>query len=180
LNPVFARTPLLFLGDIPLAGGWVSFASILLRFVLTVGTAILLVATTSMPRIGEALSRLGLPRGFVVQILMLYRYIFVLIDEGIRIVRARNIRSTGRRGRGIHVFRHLISALFFRTSARAERIHTAMLSRGFDGVIRTTGRRSFRAVDAGVLVGGIGTAVFFRLVPVARLIGSAAVGADLP
>ncbi len=46
-NPFFDRTPLVALGPVVLSGGWVSFAAILVRFALTVGAALVLIATTS-------------------------------------------------------------------------------------------------------------------------------------
>ena len=54
LNPILDRAPVLILGGRPLAGGWVSFASILLRFALTVGAALVLMATTRFEALCEA------------------------------------------------------------------------------------------------------------------------------
>ena len=68
----------------PVSGGWLSFLSILIKFVLTVSTAFLLIAVTSFPGICEALERLKLPKVFVIQLLFLYRYLFVLLEESPR------------------------------------------------------------------------------------------------
>jgi len=171
LNPVFDRTPVPVFGVWELAGGWVSFASLLLRFLLTVGTGVILVATTSMPRVAGAMARLGFPRGFIMQLLVLYRYLFVLVEEALRLVRARNLRSFGGRGRGLSTYRHLLAALFVRTTARAGRIHRAMLARGFDGELRTLAARRLRATDMAALLAGTGFAALFRLFPAAKLLG---------
>jgi cobalt/nickel transport system permease protein len=135
-NPLLDREILLRIGPLALSGGWVSFASILLRFTLTVGAALILIATTSFPGVCMALEKLGAPRVFAVQLLLLHRYLFVLIDEGVRLVRARALRSFGRRGQGMRIFGHLAGQLLLRTLERAKRIHLAMLCRGFDGEIR--------------------------------------------
>jgi len=136
LNPFLDREILLTLGPLAIPGGWVSFASILLRFTLTISAALILIATTSFPGVCMALEKLGAPRVFAVQLLFLYRYLFVLVDEGVRLTRARALRSFGRRGLGMRTFGHLSGQLLLRTLERAKRIHLAMLCRGFDGEIR--------------------------------------------
>ncbi len=135
-NPLLDRAVLVHLGPVGLSGGWVSFASILIRFVLTVAAALVLIAGTGLNALGLALEKLGAPNGFVVQLLFLYRYIFVLTDEALRLMRARALRSFQGRGLGFKVFSHMIGQLLLRTLARAQRIHLAMRSRGFDGRIR--------------------------------------------
>lgn len=136
-NPLLDQQPLLHLGSLSISGGWVSFGSIMLRFALTVGAMLILVAITGFNGVCMALERLGMPRIFAVQLLLLYRYIFVLMDEGMRVYRARELRSFQGRGLGMRTFGHLIGSLLLRTLDRAQRIHQAMLCRGFDGTIRT-------------------------------------------
>ena len=81
---------------IHVSGGWVSFFSILLKFFLTMCSALLLISTTSFPGICHALRKLGIPEIFISQLLFLYRYIFVLVEETLRMVRARDLRSFGK------------------------------------------------------------------------------------
>jgi len=134
-NPLFDRQVLLQLGPLDIWGGWISWASVVIRSLLTAAAAIVLLATTGFPGICEALERLGMPRGFAVQLLFLYRYIFVLTDEGGRVARARQLRSCGSRGLGLRHFGPLLGHLLLRTWERAERIHMAMLARGFTGEV---------------------------------------------
>jgi cobalt/nickel transport system permease protein len=136
-NPVFDRQVILQLGPLDIWGGWVSCGSILIRAMLTTSAAIILVALTGFPAICEALEKLGMPRVFAVQLLFLYRYIFVLADEGIRTARARQLRTSARRGLGIRQFGPMAGHLLLRTWDRAERIHMAMLARGFSGEFYT-------------------------------------------
>jgi len=132
-NPLFDRQVLLRLGPLDIWGGWVSCTSIVIRALLTASAAIILVALPGFPAICAALERLGMPRVFAVQLLFLYRYIFVLTDEGGRVVRARQLRACGRQGLGLRHFGPLVGHLLLRTWERAERIHMAMLARGFTG-----------------------------------------------
>lgn len=135
-NPFFDQAPLVHLGPVAISGGWISFISIMLRFFLTIGTAFLLIATTSFQGLCLALLRLGVPKVLTVQLLFLYRYIFVLGGEAMRLVRARSLRSFGKRGLGMKVFASVVGHLLLRTLDRAQRVHRAMLCRGFDGEMR--------------------------------------------
>ncbi len=135
-NPLFDQVPMLQLGPLTVSGGWVSFFSILLRFTLTVTAALTLIATTSFTGICMAMEKLGCPRVFALQLLFLYRYLFVLIDEATRLIRARALRTFHGRGRGLKVFGSLLGQLLLRSIERAQRIHLAMNCRGFDGDIR--------------------------------------------
>jgi cobalt/nickel transport system permease protein len=146
-NPLFDTRVMYSLFGIPVSGGWISFFSILLKFFLTMCSALLLISTTSFPRICHALRKLGIPAVFISQLLFLYRYIFVLIEETLRMVRARDLRSFGKRGQGMKVFINLIGTLFMRTIERAERIYYAMLSRGFSGTIHYVRRDRLRKAD---------------------------------
>ncbi|MDW7645333.1 MAG: cobalt ECF transporter T component CbiQ [Desulfuromonadales bacterium] len=133
LNPVLDREILLQAGPLAVSGGWLSLASILLRFVLTIGAALVLIATTGFPGVCRALEQLGAPRIFTMQLLFLYRYIFVLIEEGLRLFRARALRSFGKKGLEWRVYALMTGQLLMRSLQRAERIHQAMRCRGFDG-----------------------------------------------
>lgn len=135
-NPLFDQQPLLHIGSIAVSGGWVSFFSILLRFSLTVSAMLILIATTGFNAVCMAMVKLGMPKIFAVQLLMLYRYIFVLVDEGLRMYQARTLRSFKNSTMGMKSYTHMAGQLLLRTLDRAQRIHLAMLCRGFDGTIR--------------------------------------------
>ena len=55
--------------------------------------ALILIAVTGFNAVCLALDKLGTPRVFVVQLVFLYRYMFVLVDEAARMVRARSLRT---------------------------------------------------------------------------------------
>ena len=135
-NPLLDRQPMGVIGSHEIAAGWFSFASIMLRFILTVSAGVILVACTGIHRLSAGLERLGMPRVFAVQLLFLYRYFFVIGDEGLRMKRSVEIRSTGSYGLGFKVYGHVIGHLLIRAMDRAQRIYRAMVARGFDGEIR--------------------------------------------
>ena len=96
---------------------------------------IALIATMSFPTLGHAMHRLRVPGKIVHLMLMTYRYIFVIQQEYLRLIRAAKIRGF-RPGTNVHAYRtfaYVIGMLFVRASSRAEKVHQAMLCRGFKG-----------------------------------------------
>ncbi|MBX7256942.1 MAG: cobalt ECF transporter T component CbiQ [Candidatus Hydrogenedentes bacterium] len=147
-NPLLDHSPHLIVGDFHVSGGWISFASILLRFVLTVSAALILIASTGVHHLALALQRLGAPSAFVMQLLFLYRYLFVLTQEALRTVRAITLRSVDRKAMSMKTYAHFLGSLLLRTLDRAQRIHVAMRCRGYDGSVRLLNTLQFRAADA--------------------------------
>lgn len=175
-NPMFDREVLVHLGPVGISGGWISFASVILRAVLTVGGAVILLAITGFPAICHALERLGLPRIFAMQLHFLYRYIFVLAEEGARGARARELRTFGRKGMGIAPFGSLVGNLLLRTWLRGERIHMAMLARGFNGEFHVRNRTSFGLKEFLFLSGWTLLFIFFRIGNPTELLGRLVTG----
>ena len=136
-NPLLDQQPLLTLLGYPIAGGWVSFASILIRFCLTVSAALILLASTGFHQVCGGLGRLGVPQVMTTQLLFLYRYAQVLAGEAGRMNLARELRCGSRPALTLTVYGSLLGHLLLRAMARAQRIHQAMLSRGFDGEMRS-------------------------------------------
>jgi len=175
-NPLFDRAILVRLGSIGISAGWISCASIVVRSALTVAAALILVALTGFPDICRALERLGMPRAFAVQLLFLYRYIFVLGEEGSRTVRARQLRAFGGRGMEFGVYVSLVGTLLLRTWRRAERIHMAMLARGFDGTFHTRREASFDTRDALFVAGWCAFFICVRIYNIPQLLGHTVTG----
>ncbi len=176
-NPLLDRAPALAIGGLVVSGGWLSFASIVLRFCLTLGAALVLVAVTGFDATCAALGRLGAPRILVEQLLLLHRYLFVLVDEAARLLRAHALRAPEARRPGLRVAGSMLGQLLLRTLARAQRIHRAMLCRGFDGVLRRRGALRLRAVDLAFTGGWCAFFALARAVDLPRLLGGLALGA---
>lgn len=130
---------------IPTDYGVIKFISILLRSWLSVQVAILLVAVTRFPDMIHAFEHLRVPSILTTIVAFLYRYLFVLTDEVMRLLRARQSRSAAsagqRSGRSVvwraRVAGSMAGQLFLRSYERSDRIYNAMLARGYDGHLRT-------------------------------------------
>jgi len=173
-NPLLDTAPMYSLYGFNISGGWVSCISIMLRFVLTISAALLLVATTSFPGVCRALERLHVPKVFVVQLFFLYRYLFVLAEETMRIVRAINMRTFGRKKYGLKIFISTIGLLFMKTVERSERIYHSMCSRGFNGEIRLLKRDKTGFADIVFAVAAITVFIIFRRYDIAKILGELA------
>ncbi|HSQ39741.1 MAG TPA: energy-coupling factor transporter transmembrane component T, partial [Anaerolineales bacterium] len=152
---------------IPTDYGLIKFGSILVRSWLSVQAAILLVATTRFPDMIHAFEHLRVPVILTTIVSFLYRYLFVLTDEVMRLLRARESRSATvagtKSGRNVvwraRVTGNMAGQLFLRSYERSDRIYNAMLARGYTGQMRTLnphvmkrGDWSFAALSSVILL----------------------------
>jgi cobalt/nickel transport system permease protein len=110
---------------------------------------IALIASTSISALGHALNRLRIPEKIVHLFLLTYRYVFVIEQEYQRLVRAARIRGFRPKSK-MHTYRtyaYLIGMLFVRASERSERVHRAMICRGFKGKFYSLREFSFSRQD---------------------------------
>ncbi len=99
---------------------------------------LMLVQVTPFHDLLVGLRKLGMPATLVATLHFMYRYLFVLTEELDRMVIARRSRTFRRSGRlDWGLLTGLIGTLFLRSFERGERVHAAMLARGWDGTPRT-------------------------------------------
>lgn len=153
-NIFYDREPFFFIGRVAITGGWVSFLSIVLRGLLSVQALLVLIAGTGYYNLCRSMQQLGVPSLFTAQLLFVYRYLYVLIEESLALSRARDARSFGRKSYPLTVWGTLIGQLLLRTFDRADRIGRAMYARGFTGRIPSCSfrRRTWESRDTVYLV----------------------------
>lgn len=132
-NPIVDRTVAFEVGGVAVTSGWVSFVSIILRGLLALQAVLLLTLSAGFYDMCEAMRRVGCPRILTSQIAMTYRYLGVLIEEALRMDRARKARGFGKKSYPLRMWGRMTGELLIRSYERAGRIHRAMLSRGFNG-----------------------------------------------
>lgn len=146
--------------------GVIRFASIVIRSWLSVQAAILLTATTQFPDLMHALRHLKVPIILVSIISFMYRYLFVLVDEALRLLRAREARSARLVNDGKHggtvfwrakVTGSMVGQLLVRSFDRSDKVYNAMLARGYRGQLLTMNphamtRRDWLFMGLGVLL----------------------------
>ncbi|MFT5875711.1 MAG: cobalt/nickel transport system permease protein [Clostridium sp.] len=132
-NPLLDKRMMLSIGCIAISAGWISFISIMIKCILTVTATLILISTTGMTKIALALRILKVPKLFVMQLLLTYRYISVLIEEVMTTTKAYGLRSPFKRGICFKDWGSLTGQLLIRTIDRAHRIYVSMCCRGFQG-----------------------------------------------
>jgi cobalt/nickel transport system permease protein len=133
--------------------GWATWASLALR--ATIGAALVaaLVATSGVHRLAHAGAAVRVPQVFVVQVLLVHRYLGVLLAEAAALRRAWRLRQpSGLPSR--RTAEALLTTLLGHALARAVRIHQAMRARGFAGRMPLLSPLAWRRRDT-VLVAGV-------------------------
>ena len=152
-EPVWAFS----LGSIRLGvtdAGIALFGTVLAKALLSILALILLTSSTPFPDLLKALERLGFPRLITLVISFMYRYLFVIEDEFMKMHQARAARSPGRSGRlDLRAMTGMVGVLFLRAYERAETVYLAMCSRGFNGRIETVQASRVTSADVIFLCG---------------------------
>jgi cobalt/nickel transport system permease protein len=123
------------------------FLSIGMKSWLSLQAAIVMSSSMPFPDLLLAMRAVKVPRLLVAILGLMWRYLFVLVDEALRLMRARASRSSlsdqpGLKAGGNLFWRARVTGgmagnLFLRGFERSDRIYMAMLSRGYDGEVRT-------------------------------------------
>ncbi len=123
--------------SLSVSGLWAAW-NVLAKATLGVVTSILLAATTDLRQLLLGLERLRLPSLMVQIMTFMVRYGDVVTDEMHRMRIARESRGfVAKDVRQLPVVARSAGALFIRTYERGERVHLAMLSRGYTGRMPT-------------------------------------------
>ena len=152
--------------------GFISFASIIFKTVLTVMAVLILAATTPITKVAHELIRCGVPKIFVIQMMLTYRYISVLIEETGSMITAYHLRSPKQSGISMGHMGTFAGQLLLRSFDKADRIYHAMKCRGFNGEYRFAVSNPFNIAAFGYSI--ILTALFLclRLVNVSVMMGN--------
>ena len=114
--------------------GLVAAGGLVTKATLGVLASLLLAATTEPRELLVGLERLRVPSQLVQIMGFMVRYLDVVTDELRRMKTARESRGfTARDPRHWPVVARSAGALFIRSFERGERVHLAMISRGYDG-----------------------------------------------
>ncbi len=126
----------LHLGPVPLSSEGLRLALLIGLKTNTIFLALLaLLATSTIATIGHALESLGCPRRLCFLFLFSYRYIFVIHQAYQKLRRAAELRCFIP-GTTLHTYRtfgYMFGMTLVHSWNRSQRIHQAMLLRGFNG-----------------------------------------------
>jgi cobalt/nickel transport system permease protein len=113
-------------------GGFTVFCFLVMRGSICLFAIVLFSNVTPFSGILKVMRSLRIPALLITTLALMYRYIFVLIDESERMHRARASRTFhARRSGRWHSAAGIAGQLFVRSTERAERIYSAMCARGW-------------------------------------------------
>ena len=116
--------------------GLVAAAGLLMKGTLGVLASLTLAATTEPGDVLRGLQRLRMPEPLVQIMGFMIRYLDVVTGEMARMLTAMRSRGCDPRSpRHWPTLARSLASLFIRSYERGERVHLAMLSRGYDGTI---------------------------------------------
>jgi len=159
--------PLLTLGPLTITQEGVErFAGIAAKSWISAQMAIVLASSTPFPDLLLAMRAFKIPRLLVAILGLMWRYLFVMADEALRLMRARQARSgqpaaSAARVGGSVAWRARVTGgmagnLVLRSFERADRIYAAMASRGYDGEVRAFPLPHITRGQQGILALGLG------------------------
>jgi cobalt/nickel transport system permease protein len=133
--------------------GVMVLGSVSCKLILSLTLLNLLTLTIPIPELLKALASLKVPPLLVAILSSMYRYLDLLIEEFATMKRAAIARNlTAGKDWQRLVIGNMIGALFIRTYDRGNRIHAAMVSRGYGGDTQTVKPQSFTASDRVFLI----------------------------
>jgi cobalt/nickel transport system permease protein len=145
--------------------GLATFATVSAKALLGTCSAVLLGATTSFPDVLHALERLRAPRLLVLIAAFMYRYLFVIVDEVSRMRAALAARGYApRHALQAAAIGRVATALFLRTYERAERVHLAMVARGWSQTMPRLNVLTYTRADAMFLTALAATLLSVRVI----------------
>jgi len=145
--------------------------SIMFKSWVSLQVAIVFAAATPFPDILLAMRAVKIPRLIVSLFGLMWRYMFVMVDEVIRLLRARSARSgsiAGLKSGGSIAWRAKVTGgmagnLFVRSIDRGDRIYAAMAARGYDGEIRSFPLPPITSASWIVLLGSLALLIILLL-----------------
>jgi cobalt/nickel transport system permease protein len=139
---IFAPLLAVLAASVPLShgltSGWFAMGAVWIKGLICFAAMLLLAWTTTAEELLRALRQLHVPVLFVATLSFMNRYLHVAEDELVRMRRARAARTFDHAPAArLRTVAALIGMLLVRSFERSERVHAAMLARGFDGQIRS-------------------------------------------
>ncbi|MBO5941294.1 MAG: hypothetical protein J6R18_08900 [Kiritimatiellae bacterium] len=131
INPFIDKEAIAHIGGIPLTGGVVSFAVLMLKGVLSMSVTWSLLRKAGAGGIADSMIALRFPPSFALAILLMHRYIVIMIKEYQRMRDAYCLRSAkGLKCIAPSAWGAFAGQLLIRSVDRAENVHAAIELRG--------------------------------------------------
>jgi cobalt/nickel transport system permease protein len=120
------------------------------RAMAAINLVVCMLGTIKFETTLKALEHLKVPTKITQLLMFTYRYIFVLIDEFVNMSTSLASRGFEKRTnmRTMTTLSKMVGMMFIRSYERADRVYNAMVSRGYDGRLKTFARFRMHPMDA--------------------------------
>ena len=169
-NPFLDTELVTIFGGYQIRAGMISMITLMLKGIFTVLASYIFIASTTIEKICYAMRLLHLPKIFVTEIMLIYRYITLLLSEANTMSEAYALRAPGQKGVAYKVWGSFIGQLILRSVDRADTVYRAMNLRGYSGDYYCE-KIDFKPRDIVLLIIWILLLVVFRALPVLSLVG---------
>lgn len=132
-NPFIDTQIITVFGTMQIKAGVISMITLIIKGVFTVLASYILVATTTIEKICYAMRMLHIPKIFVTEIMLIYRYITLLLTQAHTMSDAYALRAPGQKGVHYKVWGSFVGQLILSSVDRADNIYNAMNLRGYNG-----------------------------------------------
>lgn len=172
-NPLFDLKTVIVIAGFPISGGVLSMITLIIKGILTVLAAYLLIITTTIEKICDAMRMVHIPRMLVMVVLLTYRYINVLLKEADRIMQSYALRAPKQKGLDFKVWGSLIGQLLLRSMDRATDIYDSMNLRGYGITVQYRNETSNHSKSKDIAWLFVWTLVLIgiRVVPIFQMVG---------
>lgn len=171
-NPLFDKEVLITINGLSISGGIISMITLIMKGVLTVLSSYLLIVTTTIEKICYAMDKIHIPKIFITQILFIYRYMTVLLNEANKITEAYNLRAPNQKGIHYKVWGSLIGQLLLRSIDKAENIYESMCLRGYSGKFYYSYNMKYNSKDYIYFIIWMGIFITMRFLPIVQIVGN--------
>ncbi|MDV4151829.1 energy-coupling factor transporter transmembrane component T [Clostridium sp. AL.422] len=120
---------------------------LLFKCIFSLIGALLLIVTTGINNLVCGLKKLKIPNILTMQILMLYRYIILIMEEFYRVKSAYELRTIGEKSMTMKDYGQIIGQMLLKTIDRSEKVYESMKLRGFEGDLYISSNKRAGYID---------------------------------
>ncbi len=169
-NVILEPSAFLRLGPVVVSKGFVSLVVLTEKAALTVLAVLLLMATTSAPKLFSGLRAIGVPKILLTVLMLSARYLTLLAGEAGRMMRAYRLRAPAAKGVRMRDMGSFAGQLLLRSVDRAERVYRAMKLRGYSGDFPASGAGAMNTSSALYALCVSAAILFFRFFTLTNLL----------
>ncbi|MBZ4643936.1 MAG: ABC-type transporter, integral rane subunit [Deferribacteraceae bacterium] len=130
-NPILDKNIFAFY-NYSINAGYISALTTLIKFINTTAISLLIITSTTVHEIAYGLYKLKIPGFMAIQIILMYRFIFLFLSDIINTTESIKSRGGYRGNIKWKDMKQIVSSFFARAIYRGEDVYYSMLSRGFN------------------------------------------------